>query len=247
MAHLESDFPRLLLLAQKDPQLEPEMLRAMLGARLYAHAPRSDDSGRFRLMTFTRPDGLTVIPFFSDRTKALAASGTGARVVELRGRSLLAATRGATLMLDPNDTTMTLYPEEVAALLDGGNATIAPVALEGPSLELLTPEAEDLWVLDCLAHALRSVDGAVRLHLALARPEGSTAAPDRLLAIVAAPERAGERVARALAIAISVSPEELRLPLDLTFYRPEEPLAIARTAGLKRVWTVELAANEAPH
>jgi hypothetical protein len=241
----ESAFQRLMKRAQQDARLEPEMLRAMLDARLYALLPVSDDSGRTQLICFTRPDGVSFIPFFSDDVKARASAGTAARVVALSGRDLLDATRGATLVLDPNDTNMTLYPEEVAALLDAGQATVAPVAVEGPSLELSAPEAGDRWVLDCLRRALGSVDGAVRVHLAAARPMGSTDGADRLLALVAAPESADERVARALAIAVSIAPEELRLPLDLTIYRPGGALSVVQAAGLERAWSAELTPDRA--
>jgi len=36
------------------------------------------------------------------------------------GRMLMEVSRGSTLMLNPNDTSCTLYPEEIAALLETG-------------------------------------------------------------------------------------------------------------------------------
>jgi hypothetical protein len=241
VARREILFHQLMRRAQREPGLEPEMLRAMLSARVYALLPVSDDSGRTRMVCFTRPDGVSFVPFFSDDAKARAAAGTAARVAVLRGCDLLEATRGAVLMLDPNDTSMTLYPEEITALLDTGTATVAPTAVEGPSLELTTPEPGDRWVLDCLHRALETIGGVVRLHLAAARPVGSARDADRLLAIVSAPDAVGERVARALAVAVSVAPETLRLPLDLTIYPAGQALSLAHATGIEQVWTVEVA------
>lgn len=178
-----ADLERIRDAALADPDLEAEFLRALLEATLYAHLPMSDDSGKLRFLMFTRSDGLTVIPVFTDVSKAQAAAGRAARVAGVSGREFLEATRGATLMLDPNDVSMTLYPEEIAVLLDSGRAAPAPVAFDGPSLELLPAEPRDAWLLDVLETALAPVNAVHRFHLVAARPTGSNDAPDRLLVI----------------------------------------------------------------
>ena len=92
----------LLKQAIIDKTAEPAFLRALLDAKVYAHVPRHDRNTRVRFIQFTTPDGLTVLPFFSDETQARQAAGTAASIVVLSGRQLLEATRGATLMLNPN-------------------------------------------------------------------------------------------------------------------------------------------------
>lgn len=223
-----------------DPRREAAYLRALLDATLYAHMPMSDDSGKTHFLMFTRPDGLTVIPVFTELGQAEAAARNAARVATLRGADLLEATRGATLMLDPNAVGMTLYPEEIAALLDDGCAAAAPVMLDGPGLELLPPEALDAWLLDVLERALVPVEAVRRFHLAPARPSGSVGAPDRLLVVVATPPAAAERAARAIAVALEGAAGVPRLPIDLTSYGPDETLAPELAKGLQQGWMREL-------
>ncbi|WP_425598101.1 SseB family protein [Vulcaniibacterium tengchongense] len=79
---------------------EPAFFQALLTAVLYVHLPLSDDSGKVRLICFTRPDGITVIPVFSDDVKAHAAARGAARVVAVVGRELFESAPGATWMLD---------------------------------------------------------------------------------------------------------------------------------------------------
>lgn len=131
---------RLQARAIENPMEEPAFFQALLTAVLYVHLPLSDDSGKVRLICFTRPDGITVIPVFSDDVKAHAAARGAARVVAVVGRELFESAPGATWMLDPNDVSCTLYPEEVATLLRDGcmpivqkHAAADPVAVTQPS------------------------------------------------------------------------------------------------------------------
>lgn len=234
------ELERLKQQALADPRCEPAYLRALLGATLYAHAPISDDSGRLHFLMFTRPDGLTVIPVFTDLASARDAAGGVARVVAVPGRTLLEATRGAVLMIDPNEVGMTLYPEEIAPLLDDGRAAIAPVAAEGPDLELQAPEPGDAWLLDLVTSGLAGITEAERVHLAAARPKGSDGEADRLLVIAVVPSALAERVSRALAVALSDARRIPRLPVDLATYTPEEALGASMDGGLRVAWTREL-------
>lgn len=54
-----------------DSTREPAFLTGLLVAPLFVHLPLSDDSGRIRLVQFVRPDGLAVIPVFSDFDRAI--------------------------------------------------------------------------------------------------------------------------------------------------------------------------------
>lgn len=236
-----ADLERLRELAMADPRREGAFLRALLSATLYAHLPSSDDSGRMRLIMFTRADGLTVIPVFSDLPKAERAAQGQVRIAQVPGRDLFEATRGATLMLDPNDVGLTLYPEEVAALLDEGRAARAPVAFDGPAVELLPAHVQrDGWLLDLLVAALEPIDAVRRIHLAAARLAGCDGPPDRLLVIVATPTETVERAARAIAIAVEGASRVPWLPIDLASYEPDESLPAELAQGFDQVWTREV-------
>jgi len=110
----------------RDFRKEPEFFRALLDAIVYAHAPLNEQSERLRLVMFKSPDdGELVIPVFTDEGKAEFAARGNVRIVSMTGRTLLEITRGAVVMINPNDARCTLYPEEICELLASG--TIAPV------------------------------------------------------------------------------------------------------------------------
>jgi len=93
---------------------------------MYAHTPIGDKSERVRLVMFKSPDdGSYVIPVFTDKAKAEFAARGNVLLVEATGREMLQATRGATVMINPNDVRCTLYPEEIEELL--ANGTIVPI------------------------------------------------------------------------------------------------------------------------
>ncbi|GAB6196709.1 SseB family protein [Lysobacter xanthus] len=240
-----TDLRRLKERALADPAREVDYLRALLDATLYAHAPVSDDSGKLHFLMFTRPDGLNVIPLFTELAQAQDAARNAARVIPVQGRQMLEATRGATLMLDPNDVGMTLYPEEVATLLDAGEAAIAPASADGPDLELQAPDPGDAWLMDVIAKAVEPIAAVMRLHLAAARPKGSTGEADRLLVIAAVPPAWGERASRAIATAIFKSGRPPRLAVDLATYEPGDALAASMDQGLRVAWSRELRSSAA--
>ena len=235
------ELERLRDRAIADPREEGAYLHALLSTTLYAHIPLSDDSGKQHLVMFTRPDGIAVIPVFTDLLEARAAAGGAVCVAAVTGRDLFEATRGATLMLDPNGVGMTLYPEEIFALLDEGRAAPAPVPFEGPGLELLPADvSRDGWLLDVVATSLASIRVVKRVHLAAARPLQSTGAADRLIVIVATPPAGA---ARAIAIAVECSLSVPCLPIDLATYSPDDPLPEPLAEGLRHAWTRELCAD----
>ena len=120
-----AELERRLERARAYREEEPAFFRCLLDAWVYTHAPLSDEHPRVRLVQFRHPDGFDAIPFFTSETKARFAGRGVARTVKVTGRDLLEGTRGATLMLNPNDGGCVLYPEEVDALLRSG--TVARV------------------------------------------------------------------------------------------------------------------------
>lgn len=110
----------LLTTVRNNPLTEPQFFEALLDATVYAHVPVHQVPGRLRFIQFIRPDnGQTVLPFFSDQARAQFASSDDVSIIAMDARQLFELTRGATLMLDPNDDRAVLYPEEISALLSG--------------------------------------------------------------------------------------------------------------------------------
>lgn len=230
-----AELQRLIARSVEDPRLEPEFLRALLDADLYVQLPLSDDAARLRLICFTRPDGLTVIPVFSDADRARVAAQNAARVAVVPGRELFASAPGATWMLDPNDTSTTLYPEEIRALLEQGTAAIAPASFRGQAMAISPALAEDLWLGELVAGAVAPIAAAQAVHLACGHAAGSVE-PTALMAMVAVPPAFAERVARAVALALDASSRKPRLAVDLGTYDPAEPPEWVDDAEFAPVW-----------
>lgn len=232
-----AELKRLIELCIGDPRHEPAFLRALLDARLYVHLPMSDDSPKLRLVCFTRPDGLTVIPVFTDPTKAEVAAQGAARIAAMQGRELFRIVPGATFMLDPNDISTTLYPEEIEALLANGTATIAPATMSGTSVGLSPAPAEDHWLAERVVDVVHGIASVEAAHLMQSHVAGSLD-PTNLLIVLAVPAADAERAARAVALTLAASGRQPRLPVDLATYDPSEPRpGWGAEAGLEAFWT----------
>lgn len=243
----EAELKRLLTEAIADPSREPAFLRALLASRLFALVPLADDAGRLRLITFVNADGLTVIPVFTEADQAYRSAGNAAQVIRVPGRELFEATRGGTLLLDPNETCTTLYPEEIRALLDEDEVAVAPVRAHADAV--LTPaEAADHWIASLVASAVADIPEACAVHLAQAHPPGDIALVKALVVIVGVPDALAERVARALAVAIKTSARQPRMALDLLTYDPaaERPDWLA-DPGLEALWLRNESQSARPH
>lgn len=216
---LEQFIERIL----EHPEDEPEFFRHLLNATVYAHAPLSDDHPRLRLMQFRHPDGFMAVPFFTSEEKAAFAAQSAARIIACTGRELLEFTRGATLMLNPNDGGCVLYPEEISALLGSGDvAPIESFKLEGEQPVLVSEQANPpYWLLPLLmTHymELGYVHSAYLLEIASPQaPEQKTL----LIVLAVAPEHA-ERAARATFTALQQLCELHDLPLNITTFDPAE-------------------------
>ncbi len=148
--------------AIQDPREESAFFRALLKATVYAHIPLTDrldfHADRIRFVQFPRPDnGQLVLPFFTDEEKARFAAGSAVRILPLKGRHLLELTRGATLILNPNDAPCVLYPEEVEALLRTGFiARIEKFKVQEETAPLVGPPMNDppSWLIDALISVL---------------------------------------------------------------------------------------------
>ena len=207
--------------ALTDKSAEPAFFRALLEATVYAHVPRHDRSGRVRFIQFTTPEGLLVLPFFTEERQARTAAGSATTVVVLTGRQLFEWTRGATLMLNPNDVSCTLYPEEIAALLDHGEVAVVERVDTGGQQLVIEPASEiPGWLIDRLV-ALYA--GLACVEAAYVASIGTPDDPQRgLLIAVAVPSKDAERAARATTTELQAHCQALQMPVDLTAFEPGE-------------------------
>lgn len=202
----------LIAASVADPRREPEFLRALLTATLYLHIAGASRASGTRVIQFDRPDGIRVTPIFTTAERARVAAGGVVEVAQMAGRELLLATRGHVLMLDPNDTSCTLYPEEIEALLRG-EAFIAPVEFKGGGT--VVPADADPHRLQQLAQrALEPVQPVESLTLGRVG--------DTWLVIAGVPPAWAERSARALALALQSRQTVLGSAIDFTCFDPDQ-------------------------
>jgi hypothetical protein len=209
--------------ALADKAAEPAFFRALLEARVYAHAPKTNRSGRLCLIQFKRPDGLLVVPFFSDEAQAKAAAGTAARIVRLSGRQLFQLTRSATLMLNPNGTNCTLYPEEIAALLDRGDmAIVEQIDIGEQHLYFDRPKEPSTWLIDPLISLYGQLVCVEAAYLAEVRSPMDVNQIGLLIALAVQTSDA-ERSARATITALQPHCHGKAVSVDLTTFEPSKP------------------------
>lgn len=232
---LPNPLQTLIEASVADPSREPEFLTELLEAPLFFHLPLIDDSGRIRLVQFTRSDGLSVIPVFSDFDRAHRASQGNVRVATAPGRDLLEATRGATLMLDPNETSCTLYPEEIAALLDDGLALSAPVRAPVEEPEVGPAEAAYQWIGDLAVAAVEPIDQVHAVWL-VRRVDLPTGVPPTLVVVLSVASHHAERAIRALGLAFSARLRDTGLTVDATSLDPQEEIPWPTAMGVEAHW-----------
>lgn len=214
----------LMRRALEDKAAEPAFFRALLDATVYAHTPRNRQGNRLRLIQFPLPDGgRRVLPFFSDEAGARAAAGKTAMVVVLTGRQLFELTRGATLMLNPNSTSCTLYPEEVAALLDHGEvAVVDQVEVTEPKpMEFREPDPTPSWLIDpliALYAQLPSIDAAYLVEFRT--PDDPDPEHTGLLIALGVSPAEQERAVRATITTIQPLCRTRNACVDLTVFEP---------------------------
>lgn len=203
----------------QDYKEEPAFFRALLDAEVFVHAPFSDKRGSLQLMTFPRPkDGLHVVPVFTDEAKANWAARGGALVLKMKGRMLMEITRGSTLMLNPNDTSCTLYPEEIVALLETGTlASFANIRTgESGDATVYVPDVVPESLKQALRTFLPTVPMVERAYVAGIQWPGTPPSPS-LLVVLTCPLDQGERAVRAVLSGMSRQLEESEVPIDITY------------------------------
>ncbi len=125
---MSNELQRLLELACTEPAYGPTFYRCLLESEVYALVPapihRPDD--RVRFIMWKGADGIQVLPYFASREQIGRVLTAGTEAFKIRGRLLLERTRGATLVLNPNEPyDCRLSAGEIDALLRTG-AVSAP-------------------------------------------------------------------------------------------------------------------------
>jgi hypothetical protein len=212
------------------------VFKALLDATVYAHIPAGlTPSGRIRFIQFVRPDNQqTVLPFFSDRDQAEAASAGKVGIVAMGGRRFFELTTGATLMLNPNLDQVSLYPPEVKALLAGRPLGFfaREVVKEGEQAGMCPPTVTT----DALVIALRALfeqEPAVRAgYLVQVHPEAEGSQVFLLMVLIVVPGNE-ERLLHLTTLemnSISLLPE---LPINLACVSPDAPILGACRHGVQ--------------
>lgn len=222
----------------QDYKEEPAFFTALLDAEVFVHVPFSDKRGGLHLITFPRPgDALHVVPVFTDEAKANWAARGGALVIKMSGRMLMEITRGSTLMLNPNDTSCTLYPEEIAALLETGTlASFANIHTgDSGGAAVYVPEAVPERLKQALRAFLPTVPVIERAYVAGIRWSGPPPSQS-LLVILACPPNQGERAVRAVLSGILRKIEESEVPIDITYAGADHEPDYVADLGLEPVY-----------
>ncbi len=119
-----SELERLLALATTEPAQGPAFFRTLLSSDVFVLVPADCTIGPGAALPYviwTDSDGVRVIPFFASRGAVRRALTRRTRAVRIDGRTFLESCRGATVVLNPNEShTFRLAPEELDRLVATG-------------------------------------------------------------------------------------------------------------------------------
>jgi len=199
--------------------------RALLDATVYVHVPKDKRQFPWRFMQFQRSDepGM-LIPFFTNRARAEKSTQRVARVIAMEGRAFLEASRGSTLILNPEETPCcVLYPEEVASLLDESYmARIDPLSVdeEGPFACAIDSIPEGL--VEILIPVLRDLP-FVEVAYVAGRSAKETHGPAATLIVLGGDSKLAERAARALATVLQRQAHRFGAAVDIVHFDTRKP------------------------
>lgn len=196
---------------------EVPFFRALLDAAVYAHAPLSDDSGRVRFIQFAHPDTQAMLlPFFSDARKAHEAAQGMHKVLAMTGRDFFGLTLGATVMLNPNEDHVTLYPEEIQALLESGTMAHVDVETlaEPKTMGFRLPTKAPAWLEGWLEELFAQLPYVELGYLVEMVPPDNLESVTLVVAFGVAPKNT-ERAGRAISTKLQPRCEGLDVAVDL--------------------------------
>ncbi|MBI3160616.1 MAG: enhanced serine sensitivity protein SseB C-terminal domain-containing protein [Chloroflexi bacterium] len=119
-----TDLESLLDRAAQDPGQRPAFYLGLLEAQIFALGNAARDAqgnvSALNLQHWGKPDGSAILPFFTSLMRLRQAISEEQSYVELPARAFLEATRGESLILNPNtESGKEFTPAEITALLDG--------------------------------------------------------------------------------------------------------------------------------
>ena len=215
---------KLMRQAQADGSKDAEFFHALLDATVYVHIPKFKQLHPWRFMQVNHSGtGVLVVPFFTDQKRARRATQSVAQVEAMNCRAFMDATRGSTLILNPEDTPCCiLYPEEIAVLLDEGYmARVQQIKARDtdPTICRLSQIPNDLITLVVpVLRELPYVDIAYVVGRAWKdQPDLTT----YLLALGGDPKFA-ERAARAVTTVLQRQADRFQTVVDLTYFDVRE-------------------------
>lgn len=217
------ELDRLMQAGIKDPGREIEFFRALLDATVFAHGPTEEaDPVKLHFLMLKSPDDKEwVIPVFTDLAKAQRASSPTVRILAMSGRKLLELTRGGAVMLNPNDRKCTLFPEEIAQLLDHG--TLPPIERfridSDGDAHVYRLEGVPRAIQKVVRKALSGISSAEVAYVAGAKWKSGQ--PDGVIVAVGGGAPNGEHVARAISSALQLSPEPIYTAVNVTYFDPK--------------------------
>ncbi len=204
---------------------ETPFYERLVRAQVYVHVPVSDDSKNVRLIQFRHPDGFDAIPVFTSLSRCNRAGSRAVRALRLPCVQLMNSTRGATLMINPNDGGPVLYPEEVESLLQHGTLeTFEKVDRVEGSWEVREAEGVARGFLEALCEGASKASFIKSVHLLERREVDSTSGDVTLLVYLGVERTHSERAARHMIQVIqSLSPRPDRV-VDITVYDAAQSL-----------------------
>jgi hypothetical protein len=229
---LRNALERLLDLATNEPGYAPEFYRGLLTSEVFALVPEVGhglEEGKLRFVMWHGADGSTIIPYFSSVQSLEKALQPGWQGVKLTGRTFLQLTRGATVVLNPNEAAYCcLSPIEVTLLLETGAVANPERATQmGGSMRAFqvveTPPAATLLSLSVLFAQHASVR---RAYLVYCYP------PDQpevrcYLIVIRMDDQGAEQLVRESAQVLLDVPPDLMTDLITCFDDSDEPLPSA--------------------
>lgn len=234
---MRNGLERLLDLACTEPAYGPEFYRCLLDSEVFGLIPkpkRGRVDGVVRFVTWTDLNSTSVIPCFSSRAIVRRAITPKLAAITVLGRSFLEATRGSTVVLNPNQTvSCRLSPSEVGALLETG-AVSRPerVRLAVEQIVAFTrPHNPPVALIHSLVILYSRHANVESAYLVIMYPESSPEQRAYLVGVQLAPGSNGEPVARESAAVMQDVPPDLSTDL-MVFKDSQHPTlqAIARIA-----------------
>jgi hypothetical protein len=225
-----SPLERALRLAATDPAARPDFYRQLLEAEVFVIGePRAHPDAAWTaqpgesiaLQHWGKPDGTTVLPFFSSLEALQRAVDQEVTYYQLPARALLEMTQGATLVLDPrSDYGKEFVPGEIAALLAGGltHAAERRVIQEATQVLLAQPKERPEALINGVRAFLGKRPAARRAWLALMHIPTQDSDPHLVVGIEADGD-ADALLAEAGNVAADLSPAG---PVDLVQVRAGE-------------------------